>query len=85
MAKRTEKIEIGMDLAARCRVTDTWQDDFGDQWVKVLIEGNDVPVTLKAAHFYPFDDHDVRIHCEQSLRKSGSDWQDWFSDFSRRR
>ncbi|TPL43242.1 hypothetical protein [Mesorhizobium sp. B2-4-6] len=59
MAKRTERIEIGMDLAARCRVTDTWQDDFGDQWVKVVIEGHDVPVTLKAAHFYPFDDHDV--------------------------
>jgi hypothetical protein len=48
-----------MDLAVRCRVTDTWQDDLGDHWVKVLIEGYDVPVKLKAVHFYPFDDRHV--------------------------
>lgn len=59
MAKRIDKIAIGMDLALRCRVTDTWQDDLGDLWVKVLIEGYDVPIKLKAAHFYPFDDHHV--------------------------
>ena len=52
--RRTDKIEVGMDPAVRCRVTDTWQDDLGDRWVKVLIEGHDTPVKLKAVHFYPF-------------------------------
>ncbi|CDX56217.1 hypothetical protein DPM33_12265 [Mesorhizobium hawassense] len=59
MAQRMDRIEVGMDLAVRCRVTETWQDDLGDQWVKVLIEGYDMPVKLKAVHFYPFDDRDV--------------------------
>jgi hypothetical protein len=45
-----------MDLAVRCRVTDTWQDDLGDQWATVLIEGYDIPVTLKAVHFFQLDD-----------------------------
>jgi hypothetical protein len=58
MAKRTDKIEIGMDLAVRCRVTNTWQDDVGDQWATVLIEGYDIPITLKAIHFFPFNDND---------------------------
>lgn len=58
MAKRTDKIDVGMDLTARCRVTDTWQDDLGDQWATVRIEGYDIPVTLKAVHFYPLDDDD---------------------------
>ncbi|RUU57314.1 hypothetical protein [Mesorhizobium sp. M2C.T.Ca.TU.002.02.1.1] len=58
MAQRTDKIEVGMDLAVRCRVTGTWQDDLGDQWVRVLIEGYDTPIKLKAVHFYPFDEHD---------------------------
>ena len=56
MAKRTDTIEVGMDLAVRCRVTDTWQDDLGDQWATVLIEGYDIPITLKAVHFFPLDD-----------------------------
>ncbi|RUX21886.1 hypothetical protein EOA27_04945 [Mesorhizobium sp. M2A.F.Ca.ET.037.01.1.1] len=59
MARRTDKIEVGMDLAVRCRVTDTWQDDLGDRWATVRIEGHDVPIRLKAVHFYPFDDHDI--------------------------
>jgi hypothetical protein len=58
VAKRTDKIEIGMHLAVRCRVTDTWQDDLGDQWATVLIEGYDIPITLKAVHFFPFNDDD---------------------------
>ena len=48
-----------MDPAVRCRVTDTWQDDLGDRSVKLLIEGYDMPVKLKAAHFYPFYDHEI--------------------------
>ncbi|TIU48820.1 MAG: hypothetical protein E5W30_17275, partial [Mesorhizobium sp.] len=52
-------IEVGMDLAVRCRVTDTWQDDLGDRWATVRIEGHDVPIRLKAVHFYPFDDYDI--------------------------
>ncbi|RUX22444.1 hypothetical protein EOA23_23850 [Mesorhizobium sp. M2A.F.Ca.ET.042.01.1.1] len=59
MARRTDKIEVGMDLAVRCRVTDTWQDDLGDRWATVRIEGHDGPIKLKAVHFYPFDDHDI--------------------------
>jgi hypothetical protein len=58
MAKRTDKVEVGMDLAVRCRVAKTWQDDLGDRWATVLIEGHDIPVTLKVVHLYPFDDGD---------------------------
>ena len=47
-----------MDVAVRCRVTNTWQDDLGDQWATVLIEGYDLPITLKAIHFFPVDDRD---------------------------
>ena len=56
MVKRSDKIEIGMDVAVRCRVTNTWQDDLGDQWATVLIDGYDLPITLKATHFFPVDD-----------------------------
>ena len=56
MVKRTDKIEIGMDVAVRCRITNTWQDDLGDQWATVLIDGYDLPITLKATHFFPVDD-----------------------------
>jgi hypothetical protein len=58
MAKRADKIEVGMDVAVRCRVTDTWQDDLGDQWAVVLIEGHELPITLKVTHFYSVDDRD---------------------------
>ena len=58
MVKRTDKIEIGMDVAVRCRVTNTWQDDLGDQWATVLIEGYDLPITLKAIRFFTVDDRD---------------------------
>ncbi|MER8522164.1 hypothetical protein NKI48_21605 [Mesorhizobium sp. M0644] len=61
MAKRTDNIEVGMDVAVRCRVIETWQDDLGDQWATVLIEGYDLPVTLKAVHFFPLDDHDQHL------------------------
>jgi len=40
----------------RCRLTDTWQDDLWDRWAAVLIEGYDLPSTLKAIHFFPVDD-----------------------------
>ena len=58
MAKRADKIEVGMDVAVRCRVTDTWQDDLGDQWAVVLIEGYELPITLKVTHLYSVDDRD---------------------------
>lgn len=58
MAKRTDKIEVGMDVTVRCRVTNTWQDDLGDQWATVLIEGYGIPITLKATHFFPADNRD---------------------------
>jgi hypothetical protein len=58
MAKRTHKIEVGMDVAVRCRVTNAWEDDQGDQWATVLIDGYDSPITLKAIHFSPLDDDD---------------------------
>ena len=64
MVKRTDKIEIGMDVAVRCRVTNTWQDDLGDQWATVLIDGYDLPITLKATHFFPVDDSPL-VGCQR--------------------
>ncbi len=58
MAKRADKIDVGVDVAVRCRVIKTWQDDLGDQWATVLIEGHDLPITLKATHFFPVDDRE---------------------------
>ena len=66
-AKRADKIEVGMDVAVRCRVTDTWQDDLGDQWAVVLIEGYDLPITLKVTHFYSVDERRL-VGCRRNLR-----------------
>ena len=58
MTERTDKIEVGTEVAVRCRVTDTWQDDLGDRWATVLIEGHDIPITLKTIHFFAIDHRD---------------------------
>jgi hypothetical protein len=56
-------VKAGRDIARSDgeKGSSRWQGELikGGRWVKVLIEGYDMPVKLKAVHFYPFDDHDI--------------------------